>query len=271
MRPSVRATLSTLTAAFLLSSTALTAFAAVPTNDTPSGALAVAKGSSYEVDTTEATTDAIDAALNADCGAPDVKASVWFTFTATDDSGVLFDATQGSDEIGLMVVKGDPTAGGGLIDCGPTLVGIPTEAGATYYVMAFTPNAGQAPGVITLVVSDPPPAPTVQLTINPRGTAYKDGTAKVGGTYSCTDAAEYSEIFGELRQRVGRLVISGWFMDSPLNCDGVQHTWEAYVAADNGLFAGGKAASVTIPFVCGAIECVDTYLDQVVQLTRAGK
>lgn len=271
MRPPLRAVLSTLTATFLLSTSALTALAAVPTNDTPAGALAVVKGGSYVVDTTEATTDALDATLNEECGAPATKASVWFTYTATDASGVMFDLSAVTEEIGLMVVKGDPTAGGELIDCGPVMVGVPTEAGATYYVMAFTPNEGQAPGVITMAVSDPPPAPTVQVTVNPKGTAYKDGSARISGTYTCTDAADYSEIYGTLSQRVGRLVITGDFLDSPLNCDGVQHTWEAYADGGNGLFAGGKAASVTLPFVCGAMECVDTYLDQVVQLTRAGK
>lgn len=59
-------------------------------------------------------------------------------------------------------------------------------------------------------------APTATLTVDPRGVAYKDGSAKVSGTYSCTNADDYgSDIEGTLSRKVGLMTINGFFFVSP--------------------------------------------------------
>lgn len=56
------------------------ATAAAPGNDTIGGATTVAPGFTEELDTSEATTDAEDAAINSNCGAPATDASVWYAY-----------------------------------------------------------------------------------------------------------------------------------------------------------------------------------------------
>ena len=65
--------------------------------------------------------------------------------------------------------------------------------------------------------------------------------------------------------------INGFFFVYPLECDGATHAWEAYVTADNGLFAGGKAVSVSLIFACGLLDCTVVEVDQKIQVTRSGR
>lgn len=89
-----------------------------------------------------------------------------------------------------------------------------------------------------------------------KGVAYKDGTARISGTHSCTNADGYaSNIEGTLTQTVGRVKINGFFFINPLECGGATHGWDAFVFSENGLFAGGKAANFSIEFACGLVEC----------------
>ena len=78
------------------------ALAAPPTNDTFPGATAVAIGFSQALDTTQATTDANDAQLNATCGAPMTDASVWYSLAGTD-SGVIVDVSSSTYSAGVLV------------------------------------------------------------------------------------------------------------------------------------------------------------------------
>jgi Family of unknown function (DUF6299) len=114
-----------------------------------------------------------------------------------------------------------------------------------------------------------PPAPTVSLTIDPRGAAFKDGSALVSGTYTCSGQSMFSFIDGTLTQKVGRVKISGYVSVGDLVCDGATHTWSAYVYSDNGIFAGGKAASVSMAVACGAVSCGEGWVEQTIQLSRA--
>jgi hypothetical protein len=60
------------------------AYAAPPANDSPSGATLIdALPFSDTVTIDEATTEALDATLNAGCGAPATEGSVWYRFVAT--------------------------------------------------------------------------------------------------------------------------------------------------------------------------------------------
>ena len=106
---------------------------------------------------------------------------------------------------------------------------------------------GGTPGPTPPVTPTPPPSPTppppfpleIDLTIDPVGTVVASkGVATIGGELTCSSPA-WVDLFGELRQRAGRLIVQGYFYDS-LWCDG-QASWSAAVVGENGLFKAGKA------------------------------
>ncbi len=266
MSSTLRTTLAAILAAALLPAFAAPAWAAVPSNDEPGGAIALVKGVPQEQDTTEATTSAIDAQLNLDCGAPFTEASVWFTYTPAQDEMFVVQA-DADYEAGILVVEGDPSSGK-VVNCGPQAVAIVGAADVAYTLMVFDAG-GTNGGPLTVTVFDPPPAPTVALTVDPRGTAFKDGSAFVSGGYSCTGGGTDTMIQGLLTQRVGRLKINAEFLVVDLTCDGESHSWSAYAYSSNGIFAGGKAATVAISLVCDAFTCGEGWAEGTVQLTRA--
>ncbi len=264
-----RTVLSALAALALVPVMAISAQAAAPSNDTVAGATVVTGPlpQTLTENTTEATTDLQDAQLNEFCGAPYTNASVWFAYTA-DDGGPGFVVTMENSDYsgGFLVFEGSPTPEG-LVGCGPTTVAVYTQPGSTYYVMAIsdTPVNG---GDLEVTFSPAPPSPQISLQVNPTGQAFKDGSAVLRGTYSCTNAYD-GGIDGTLTQRVGRIKITGYFSFYPVVCDGTSQPWEAIVVSDNGLFAGGKSASVTYAYACGDFECASGYAEQSVKLNRA--
>ncbi|GAB3073830.1 hypothetical protein GCM10027053_44290 [Intrasporangium mesophilum] len=261
------------TAALLVPAAATTALAAPPGNDTPSGAVAITSvPTTKSQSTTEATTDALDASLNANCGAPVTNGSVWFTYTDTTGAGLVVDVSGSDFSAGAMIVQGDPTSGGELVACGPGVTAtVGGPAGTTYYVMAFSDTPGVVGGNLVATFDKAPPSPTAALTVSSRASAYKDGSMLLSGTYACTNADFFSDLSGQVVQRVGRVKITGFFDLFGLECDGATHPWQALVTSDNGLFAGGKAANVSIVFACGLIECAEQFVEQKVQVSRNGK
>lgn len=202
-------------------------------------------------DTSEATTDALDAALNAQCGAPFTNASVWFTYTDPTGDGIMAQlTTDTSYSGGFLITRGDPTVGGQLVACGQGGAGVSGAPGDVYYIMAISDTA-QNGGQLGVAFSVPA-FPKASITVDPKGTAYKDGSAVITGTYTCSDAIDMqSWVHVSLSQRVGRVKIFGNSVYSPLQCNGLPHPWKALVTADNGLFSGGKAASVSATIACG--------------------
>lgn len=267
----LRTTLSASVALIMVPGLALAAQAAPAPNDTAGSATVItALPTAISQDTSEATTDALDAALNEGCGAPFTNASVWFSYTDPDGGGVLADMSGSSYEGGFIVTEGDPEEGN-VIACGPTTVGFATSPGQTYYIVAFSDNATNG-GQLEVLFDEAPPAPEATVTVDPKGIAYKDGSARLTGTYSCANADDFfSDVDGTLTQRVGRMKINGFFYVSPLQCDGEVHTWEAIAYSDNGLFRGGKSATVAFTWACGVFECAVGYTEQTVQLTSSRK
>jgi hypothetical protein len=243
------------------------ALAAPPNNDTFPNATLAAIGFSEVLDTTEATTDADDAQLNASCGAPATDASVWYTLEGTG-VGVVVDVSQSDYTAGVLVgvgTQGNLTT----VACAPGAVGFFAEAGTTYYILAIDDQAdgGGNGGNLSIVFAEIPPPPTVELTVNPYGTFNSHtGTATISGTYTCTDG-DFIEVDVEARQRVGRLVITGFgsFFDFG-TCDGTSHPWSAEIFPQNGIFKGGKTLTLNFAFACGAFECGFSYMEQRVQL-----
>lgn len=245
-------------------------FAAAPSNDEVGGAVALALGDHVSLDTSGATTTADDATLNDACGAPATDASVWYTFTAADDAGVVLDASASDYSAGFMVFEGAPSQDS-LVNCGPLTVGFGTSAGTTYTVMVFDDEQDGNPttgGDLELDVNAAPPPPSVDMSVDSKAKVDKSGTAWVTGSYTCTDG-DNIEIDGELHQSVGRVTINGWgFVFDEGTCDGSPHAFAMPITGDNGRFSGGHAASVMFSYACGAFECADGYAEQMIHLSK---
>ena len=248
------------------------AFAAVPSNDTYAGGTVVAAIPFTDtVDTTVATTDADDAELNAQCGAPAVDASVWYDVTATSDGGLVADLSRSNYSAGAIVATGSPGSWT-VLACGPGAVGWVTSAGQTYSVLVFDDqlDGGGNGGVLNVTIDVAPPPPTIGVTVNPTATFNtKTGAATVGGTVTCSGAAAFAFLEVNLSQNVGRFIIRG-FGGTDVTCDGVSRPWSLQVLGDNGKFAGGKALSVTFAVACGAFECGVDFQERIIQL-KGGK
>ena len=247
------------------------ALAAAPANDTFGGATLVSVGFSEQLDTTEATTDADDAQLNASCGAPATDASVWYALDGTDN-GVVVDVSSSNYSAGVLVGVGTQ---GNLqtVACGPGAVAFFAAAGTTYYVLAIDDqfDGGGNGGNLSISFNEIPPPPTVDITVNRFGTVNaQTGVATISGTYTCTDG-DFIDIFVDARQNVGRFAIlgSGGFFDFG-TCDGTAHTWSADIFPQNGKFKGGKTLTLNFATSCGLFECGFGFAERTVQL-RGGK
>ena len=253
-----------------LSAGAASAVAAAPANDTIGGATSAGLGFSEVLDTSEATTDAVDAEANVNCGAPATDASVWYAYTAVADGGVAVDVSQSDYSAGAIVVSGSPGAFT-LEACGPGTTAFGATAGTTYYVAAFddqSDGAGNG-GTLRISFNDVPPPPTVDVAVNPTGYVNgKTGVATISGTVTCTDAM-FVDMLTVLEQRIGvRATVTGagfFFADGSI-CNGTPQPWTAEVVPQGGKFAGGKSASFTYSFACGAFQCADGYTEQTVKL-----
>jgi hypothetical protein len=241
------------------------AMAAPPANDVPGGALAVSMGDTATQDTTEATTDADDAAFNENCGAPETGASVWYTFTPDADAKVVFDTSESSYETGLMIFKGTPTPDS-LRACGPVGLGLKAHAGKTYYVMAFNDSALTG-GDLVLSLKNAP-TPKVHVTLAKRGVAFRPGGARLHGTYSCKHDESFGGLDIHLFQRAGRLKIQADRGIGAL-CDGKRHHWSAKVISPVGTYARGPAMARAQVFACGLLECRSDTVKRHVRLAWA--
>ncbi len=139
----------------------------------------------------------------------------------------------------------------------------------TYFIAVFDDqlDGSGSGGTLELLVDTIPPPPTVDVTVDPVAQFHKDGSATVTGTVTCSGDAIDTFLDVQLRQRVGRFVITG-FGGSSFVCDGTTQSWSADVFADNGLFKGGKAANVTVAFACGAFDCGTDFEETTVRLRR---
>lgn len=241
--------------ALLLGPLGATAAVAAPANDTAAGAVVIdSLPATHEQVTTDATTDDLDASLNAMCGAPATNGSVWFRYADATGEGLGVDVSASGFSAGVMIVAGDPTTDGQLVACGPGGSSFRGEPGTEYWIMAFSDNEAVTGGNLVITFEALPAAPTASLTVEGDATAYRDGSLSLRGTYSCTNAYD-AWVDGQVVQTVGRLKITGWFSFGPLECDGQTHGWDAVVTSDNGLFAGGKATSVSMAIACNDYEC----------------
>lgn len=250
------------------------AFAAPPANDTFAGAVGVGLGFSEELDTSEATTDADDQSANQDCGAPATDASVWYSFTAAAEGGVVVDVSASDYSAGVIVMTGTP--GSFAIEtCGPGTVGFSALAGTVYHVLAFDDqfDGGGNGGLLRISFNEAPPPPTLEISVDPIGFVNpRTGEATLTGSFTCTNA-DFVDIFGDVKQQVGRFTVRGFFFlfADGSACTGDSQPWSATVIPADGKFAGGKAATVAFAFACGAFECAAGFAEQTVMLRGVRK
>ena len=109
----------------------------------------------------------------------------------------------------------------------------------------------------------------MEVTVDPVGHFdSQTGGATVTGTVTCTgDDVEFSFLDVQLRQRVGRVVISG-FGSTDFACDGTTHEWSVEIISENGVFKGGKAANVTFAAACNAFDCGEAFVETTIQLKK---
>ena len=241
--------------------------AAPPSNDTYAGRETI--GSlpfTDSLDTSEATTDAHDAEWNETCGAPATDASVWYSFTSASDTSVMVDTSGSSYTAGIAAVTGTP---GSLftVACGPDVITFSAAAGVTYSIVVFDDQldgTGNG-GMLSLTVDEAPPPPSVDVTVDPVATFNaQTGSATVTGTVTCSGTdIELAFIDVQLSQRVGRFVVSG-AGSTGFECDGGTHEWSVEVFGQNGLFKGGKAASLTFAVACDPFQCGEDFEERTI-------
>jgi hypothetical protein len=266
-RTARRAMVLAATLGLVLVGAAPRAFAAGPGNDTYGGRTVVSGiPFSETLDTSAATSDADDADLNTTCGAPVTDASVWYEITPATDGALVVDVSRSDYSAGAIVATGTP-GNWNVVGCAPGSVGWSAGAGTTYTILVFDDQYdGGGNGGNTVVTIDViPPPPSIDITVNPTAVFTSTGTAIVSGTVTCDASATYTELDTFLTQRVGRVKINGSGF-SYLTCDGTTRPWSAEVFAENGIFKGGKAASLTFGFVCGAFDCGLDFEERTVQL-----
>lgn len=244
--------------------------AAAPANDTFASATAVTSLPFTDtVDTSTATRDADDDALAAQClGVPAWDATVWYSVTATTNGGLMADSTGSDYAVGFFVATGSP-GNFQLQGCGPGTVGWATTAGETYYLVAFDDqeDGGGNGGSLNLTIDEIPAPPTIDFTVNPRGTFNaRTGEATISGTVTCSGVADFAFLEAQLTQSVGRFKVVG-FGFTDVTCDGETRPYSLLISGDNGTFAGGKAASLTFALACGPFFCNESFAEFTVQLT----
>lgn len=271
MRPFRATTTVTAMTTMLLLAGAGLAAAETPSNDTYDGRKAFGSVPfAATVDTTTATTDGDDAELNETCGAPATDASVWYEYTAPADGAIMIDVSASDYPAGVLVGTGGP--GGWTIEtCGPEAVLLPTTAGRTYAVLLIddqSDGAGNG-GTLRLSVTEAPPPPIVDVTVDPHGTFDpRTGGATVSGTVTCTGGpSEFSAVRTELQQRRGPFTLFA-VGEVEVSCDATARPWTVELVSPNGPFGRGDAASLTLAYACGEAFCSSDYEEREIVLRR---
>ena len=114
--------------------------------------------------------------------APRLEHGVWYQATPTVDEDVVVDVTASDYGVGVLVLSGSPGSFTPLL-CGPGRVSGPVTAGQSYYILLFGDGTTTATsGNLVVQFAQAVPAPTIALTIDPRGTVDKQGNATISGT-----------------------------------------------------------------------------------------
>ena len=195
--------------------------------------------------------------------------TVWYRFTPSSDLRVEAN-TFGSDYDTTLSVYTGSRGALNQIACNDDFNSLQSRvvfdatAGTTYYLMvgSFFDRPG---GNLVLTVQEAPPPLEIAVSVNSTGTFNpQTGEATISGTITCSQPAAFAGLSGELRQRVGRIFITGSFDVFLEQCSG-ETPWIA-TAAGTGLFRGGPATANVFAFACTEFDCAATQTTQTVRL-----
>jgi hypothetical protein len=118
-----------------------------------------------------------------------------------------------------------------------------------------------------LEVSEAPPPPVVDVTVDPTGTFDpRTGAATISGTITCTGgASEYTYVGTELRQQRGRFTVVA-YGGLRLTCDATPRPWTIGLLSENGPFGQGDATNSAWATACGQSDCSSDYDERQVRL-----
>jgi hypothetical protein len=198
-------------------------------------------------------------------------------FTPTADLSIEVN-TIGSDyDTTLGVYTGSPDSLS-LIGCNDDFYGLQSAvhfeatANTTYFVMVGSCCGNGETGGGTLFFNirefELPPPLDITLAVNAQGSFNQAGEATIGGTLTCNTETSFTNVFGTLRQRVGRDFITGDFgitLDPP--CTPPSSNWSATVVGD-GVFRGGKVSVEVSADACDAFSCDFDVVRTTIQLKR---
>jgi hypothetical protein len=243
--------------------------AAAPTNDSYADRAAIAAIPFQDSrDTSEATTEEIDAEASADCGNPPTDASVWYELVPAADGRILVDAAGSNYAVGIIALIGSPGSFE-LLGCAAGSLSLDTTAGVPLTLLVFDFDGYGNGGDLELSVTMAPPPPHLDLTVAATGSFdARTGIATVRGTIRCTNGDEFGKNFVsiQLTQTVGRFRFTGEGFGEFV-CDGATHAWAFQVASASGKFGGGKAAASVYAVAC-AFECAEAQAERTITLKR---
>jgi hypothetical protein len=251
--------------------------AAAPSNDQLSGIKQISTPFSESISTLEATTDSDDLDIAAGCsGVPALDASVWYEITPTTDQFLVVDLSSSNYSAGAIVATGS-TGNWTVQACGPLGVVWEAAANETYTILVFDDQEDGTPakgGDLVVNFDVAPPPPDVSVTVSPKGTFDPHtGSATIRGTVTCASDTppEFSFIDVFVRQKSGRFFIDGESFVEGFTCDGTSQAWSVEVFGFNGIYKGGKSATVTFAVACGQFLCGEGFQETVVSLSSKKK
>ena len=265
-----RAALAMSVVALLSLGLAAPVLAAAPANDGHAGRTLIgAIPFTDALDTSDATTDADDDEVNAQCFAPALEASVWYEVTAVADGGIVVDVSASSYPAAVLIAVGSP-GGFVVVACGPGIVGITTTAGQTYSILVFDFEEGVGNGgLLDMTVEELPPPPTIELSIDRTGSFDPwTGIATIRGTVTCSGSEDLNKINVQMTQTVGRFKFLGEGGAEMGACTGKPQAWSAEVSSSAGKFGGGKASVAVHFFLCNLAGCTEDGSERVVTLRK---
>jgi hypothetical protein len=246
------------------------ALADAPTNDISTGAETIATVPfSITQDTSEATTDADDAELNAFCASPATDASVWYTITPSVEQTLLADVRESSYSAAIFVATGSP-GGFELVTCGPGTALWDVTPDQTYYLLVVddqTDSDGLDGGQMKLTLDVAPPPPVLEVTVNDTARFdAKTGSVFLSGTIMCGSDALEAFLETQVTQRAGRMLIRG-YAGTVVTCDGTARPFELAMEGENGLFKGGNATASMAGYACGEFTCTGYEAEYAIRIT----
>jgi hypothetical protein len=136
---------------------------------------------------------------------------------------------------------------------------------ATMLVMLGLLTLGVAPAVAQEEL-------TVEVTFDQTTVDPRTGEVTLSGTITCSEPA-LVDVFGELRQQVGRIFTVRGFVGVFVECPGPEGTtFTVTVTADQGRFVPGPARLTAVVFGCVldpvTFECTETFVEELDRAIR---